>query len=541
MLKKYILFFILGIQGFAFFSCSENKNQPENNLFPVKRIAVIPQPISSEHGKNNIALPTKIKISRDLAAIPLQFLEQTIAEIGTEFETTANDDAYIQIIKDLNLKSEEYRLIINEKSCTLHYSTQQGLLWGVHTLRQILLQHAVSEKGTKNIPIITISDVPKKEWRGFHIDLARHMFTIQHLKRLIDQLSFYKINKLQLHLTDDQGWRIEIKKYPPLTEIGAWRPYDRYDFELVEKAKTDKSFAIDPRFIRNINEYGGFYTQLEIKDLIEYAAERGIETIPEIDMPGHFTAAIRAYNDLSCTNQPGWQTDFSDPICAGKRYNYPMIKDIIKEVADLFPSKYFHIGGDEVDKTQWKSCPNCQALISSENLKGVDGLQNYFIKEMSDYTHSLGKEVMAWDDAFIPEAPQNLLYTYWRDWMKNTPYGPAQITQKGFDIIFMEWGRFYLSATPSDDHLKRLYTFNLAQDFPGVVNNKVKGYQACVWTERIPNEIKLGHHIFPTLQAFTEVAWGSSTSDWQSFASKLTWHLNYLEKQGFAVRHPTNQ
>lgn len=533
LFRRSILLFLACSNFLLGYSCTEKNDLPKEQIM-VSRVSLIPLPTTVTHGRYNIEIPKNVAISSSMTGIERDLLSETLSTIGVSSTSTDNMSAYIRVASDNTLKKEGYRITVEDDGCTIYYSTPEGRLWGVQTMRQILLQNTTTKDGRKSIPILLVEDSPKKEWRGFHLDLSRHMFTMSHIKKIVDVLSFYKINKLQLHLTDDQGWRIEIKQYPPLTEIGGWRKFDEYDHRLIEKAKTDESFKIDTRFIRGTDEYGGFYTQNELKELIAYATSRGIEVIPEIDMPGHFTSAISAYKDLSCLGTTGWGTEFSDPICAGKTENYPFLKSILKEVAELFPSKKFHLGGDEVEKTRWKACPHCQELIRKEGLNGVDGLQNYFIKEMADYVRSLGKEVMAWDDAFIEKEPQDLLYTYWRDWLSDQP---GKITQAGYPIVFMEWGRFYLSATPSDIHLKSLYEFTFQPQFKGVVESNVIGFQACIWTEMIPNETKLGHHMFPALQAFSEVAWGSQRS-WSSFQTRIPWHLKWLEQSGFATRKP---
>lgn len=524
-----------GIATLTMSACSDNDNDYDGGRnLPITRVSIIPMPVSLVHGHTNISIPKDVTISNELKGINAELLKGALSEVTNSVSESANGSAFIQIHTDQSLKEEGYKIIVNDDGCHIYYNSPVGLLWGVQTMRQILVQRSASN-GYNSIPRLTLSDTPKKAWRGFHIDVARHMFSMEYLKKIVDQLSFYKINKLQIHLTDDQGWRIEIKKYPELTSIGGWREFDKYDKECIEKAKTDNSYTIDTRFIRNNNEYGGFYTQAELADLIAYATDRGIEVIPEIDMPGHFSAGIKAFPKLSCTGEAGWGEEFSYPVCAGKTENYQFFKDIIDEVAALFPSTHFHIGGDEVEKDNWTKCPDCQKLIRDKNLINVDGLQNYFIKHMADYVRTQkGKEVMAWDDAFIEREPQELIYTYWRDWKNKQP---GMITQQGFPLIFMEWGRFYFSATPSDEHLKSLYEFEFEPQFKGIVKNNVLGYQACVWTEMIPNEEKFGEHVFPSLQAFAELSWGSPR-DWSSFSSRIPWHLKWLKDNGISPRTP---
>ncbi len=529
------LFILLTAQLFPLVSCADNADNVPRQL-PLSRVSVIPLPQTLIHEAGNVALPQQVSVSTGLTGMPATLLKESLTAVmgGAPAEAT-NEQAFIRVFTDNTLPEEGYRIQVDETGCNLYYRTQEGLLWGVQTLRQIVLQHKVSDDGTRSIPMLILTDSPQKTWRGFHLDVSRHMFTPEFLKKVVDCLSFYKINKLQFHLNDDQGWRVEIRKYPELTTIGGWREFDEYDKRCIELAHTDRTYEIDSRFVRNGNEYGGYYTRDELKDLIAYATARGIEVIPEIDMPGHFSSAIRAFPFLSCTGEAGWGDEFSWPVCAGQTDNYSFYTDIIDEVADLFPGRYFHIGADEVEKDNWKVCPHCQALIREKGLMNVDGLQNYFVRHMADYVRSeKGKQVMAWDDAFIARDPQDLLYTYWRDWLADQP---GKITQQGLPIVFMEWGRFYLSATPSDRHLKSLYEFEFEPQFPGVVQSNVVGFQACVWTEMIPNERKFGQHVFPALQAFSEVAWGSER-DWEGFTTRLPWHLGWLTQNGFYSRTP---
>lgn len=517
------------------YACSED----EDNTVAVQyasRVAIVPQPVSVSYGSNDILLPYEISISTDIKENYYSLLQTTLYHVlGRDAEITSvhDEQAFIRVVQDDKLKAEEYKLNVDETGIRIVYASSQGLLWGIQTLRQIILQGVESASGI-NIPKITVFDRPKMEWRGFHIDVARHMFSLDYLKKVVDELSFYKINRLQMHLTDDQGWRIEIKKYPALISEGAWRKFDKYDLECIEKAKTDSSFAIDERFVRNGNEYGGYYTQEQLKEFIQYAADRGIDIIPEIDMPGHMSSAVKAFPHLSCRGGVGWGEEFSHPICAGKVQNYGMLKDIVTEVADLFPGQYFHLGADEVEKTSWKTCPDCQALIRNKNLEDTDDLQNYFVHEMADFIREKGKIPMAWDDAFYDKNPQQLVYTFWRDWKAEQV---AEMTQRGFPVIFMEWGRFYLSAEPSDRLLKELYNFDFLPHFRGVVKRNIKGFQACVWTELIPNESKMGEHLFPSVLAFAELSW-SQLADWDSFVNRLPVHLDHLKDVGMNYRTP---
>lgn len=532
--KKNLIILFVGMLIYTCFSCSKNDNI-ENKNIPLSKVSLIPLPLTLQYGDNNLQLTKEITTSRKIEGIPYELLKSTLVQVLgiTDVSNVTNEEAFIRVTQDNTLSEEGYRINIDD-NINISYKTSAGLLWGIQTLRQILLQNKTIQNSSVSIPRLTISDAPQKVWRAFHIDLARHMFSLSFLKKVIDMLSFYKINKLQLHLTDDQGWRIEIKKYPALAAQGGWREFDEYDKRCIELSGTNTDYTVDSRFIRNNSEYGGYYTQEEMKDFITYSTKRGIDVIPEIDMPGHFLAAIRVFPELSCTGQAGWGNEFSYPLCAGKTEIYVLLKNIINEVIALFPSQYFHIGADEVETDNWKKCEHCQKLIKEKNLKNVDGLKNYFVGQMADYVRSKGKTVMAWDDAYVSSAPQDLLYTYWRDWLPNEA---GEITQKGYPLVFMEWGHFYLSGTPSDEQLKSLYQFTLEPQFQGIINNKLLGYQACVWTEMIPNEKKIGQHIFPSLQAFSELTWGSERN-WSNFTGRLPWHLTWLTQNGIHSQTP---
>lgn len=470
-------------------------NEEPAKSYPLTRVSLIPQPKTLTYGDKNVAVPT------------------------------------IKETKDASLGEEEYKIAVTAEAINLSYGSELGLIWGRQTVEQIVGQQTEVD-GKQTIPLLSISDAPRYGWRSFHLDVARHMYKVDFLKKLVDCLSFYKINHLHLHLTDDQGWRIEIKKYPELTQEGAWRTFDKYDQECINLAQSDAAYAIDSRFIRNGNEYGGYYTQNQLKDLVAYANERGIDVIPEIDMPGHLTSAIKCYPNMQCNGTTGWGTEFSYPICAGRDENVEILKNIFDEVMEIFPGKYIHLGADEVNKDPWKSCEKCKAKMRAHNLKDVEALCNFFVKEIADYLKSKGKTVMAWDDAYYDNDPQDLVYTFWRDWL---PQSPATITSHGKKMVFMEWGHFYLSGRPSDTQLKNLYNFSPDNDFPGIKADNMLGYQACVFTETIPNAVILGRHVFPSLQAFSELTWSEKRS-WDSFVTRLPWHLKWVQRKGVTVR-----
>ena len=417
-IKRSGILFLLGIGAITSLSCNDNDNGGYPERVPT-RLSVMPLPERVDYKESVVTLPQNVTVSQNIPASTSQLLKSTLEEkLSLSASDASNDHAFIRVKQESDLAKEAYRLTVTKEGACIYYSTETGLLWGIQTLRQALEQANFFTSGnSKYLPMVDIKDAPKYDWRGFHIDVVRHMFTVDYLKKVIDCLSFYKINKLHLHLTDDQGWRIEVKKYPLLTQEGSWRDFDEYDKRCVELSQQDYNYEIDPRFVRNGSQYGGHYTQEEMKGLVSYALERGIDIVPEIDMPGHFSAAIKVYPELSCTGEAGWGEEFSYPICPSRPENYQFVQSIIDEMVEIFPSEYFHIGADEVEKDNWEQCEVCQQLMQQEGYQKVDELQNRFVKIMTNYVKGKGKKVMGWDDAFLEKDPQDLIYTYWRDWV----------------------------------------------------------------------------------------------------------------------------
>jgi hexosaminidase len=496
------------------------------------------EPISASHQLTIIPEPTKIEYSSAMTAIPssagisTDIPENAFALLQNELPTAKrekNDKAFIRIATDKTLGEEAYKLSVKKGCVTITSSSDKGTLWAVQTLRQMLDEMKYANVNWNNsIPQVEISDAPQFGWRGFHIDVSRHMFTIDCLKKVVDCLSFYKINHLQIHLTDDQGWRIEVKSHPELTAKGAWRDFDNNDSACLAQGMT-----IDPKFIKN-GQYGGYYTQDEIRGLISYATERGVEIVPEIDMPGHFSAAIKSNPQLSCTGNTGWGKEFSYPMCPSKETSYTFVEDILNEMTALFPSKYFHIGADEVEKDNWRKCPDCQAMIKAKGYTGVSDLQDMFVTRVTKYLQAKGKNVITWDDAFSSAAPAGLTYMFWRGWL---PERAGEIAKAGSPEVFTDCNTFYLSSETSDKHLKNLLLFDRSEKYSSLTNNDIMGYQSCVWTEEIPNEKVLCRHIFPAMQAYSEVAWGCQQRNWDNFCKSINqWHLLWLTAHGLTYR-----
>ena len=506
---------------------------------------IVPQPnqLVPKEGRFELSNKVRLVVPSDAPEVKkvadgfAEQLKQTAGISLTEAESVDGKPAISFVLQE-GMPKEGYKLSVTPTLITVTASQPNGFFYGVQTIYQLLppavYGKELKKKADWSVPAVEIEDAPRFVHRGLMLDVCRHYAPIEYIYKFIDLLAMNKMNVFHWHLTDDQGWRIEVKKYPLLTQEGSWRDFDEYDKRCVELSQQDYNYEIDPRFVRNGSQYGGHYTQEEMKGLVSYALERGIDIVPEIDMPGHFSAAIKVYPELSCTGEAGWGEEFSYPICPSRPENYQFVQSIIDEMVEIFPSEYFHIGADEVEKDNWEQCEVCQRLMQQEGYQKVDELQNRFVKIMTNYVKGKGKKVMGWDDAFLEKEPQDLIYTYWRDWL---PDQPGKITQKGYPIIFMEWSRFYLSATPSDEGLSSLYNFEFEPQFPGIVKQNVLGFQACVWTEMIPNERKFGQHVFPSLQAFSELAWGSSRN-WIDFTNRLKWHVKWLNANGFYFTKP---
>ena len=303
---------------------------------------------------------------------------------GFSVREAQTGDIYLYV-DTLTMRPNEYELIVTAQKAELKSGSYPAMITAIQTLRQLLPAEIESTEvlsGMKwTIPTVEIKDAPRFEWRGLMLDVSRHFYTPEEIKELLDLMTLYKLNKFHWHLTDDQGWRIEIKQYPLLTEKGAWRTFNNHDFECKERevSEMNPDFKIPNEHLRIDQKgdtlYGGFYTQDEIRDIVRYAQIRGIDVIPEIDMPGHFLAAITSYKGISCSDQPGWGAMFSSPVCPGKESALTFCKNIYSEIFDLFPYEYVHLGADEVEKTNWKKCPDCQKRIKAEKLKSEDELQ----------------------------------------------------------------------------------------------------------------------------------------------------------------------
>jgi len=447
----------------------------------------------------------------------------------------------IALVYDQTITAPEgYRLTVTPQRVTLAAKEPAGMFRAVQTIRQ-LLPPTIEKPGRAaqlRLPAVQIQDQPAYAWRGMHLDVARHFFSVAYLKKYIDLLALYKFNKLHLHLTDDQGWRIEIKKYPELTTQGAWRALNNQDSACLKKAPDNPDFALDPRHLRQRNgrtEYGGFYTQQQLRDIIAFAAARHIEIIPEVDMPGHMMAALRAYPNLSCTGSATWGKEFSVPLCPCNESTYTFAENVLSEVAALFPSKYVHIGADEVEKTTWAQASACTELMRREGIKDANGLQSYFVRRIERFLQAKGKQMIGWDEVLDGGVDAAATVMYWRTWV---PTAPVRAARNGNQVIMTPNNPLYFDYLPDKNSLAHVYELVVTPPELGPQEaNAILGAQANLWTEMVPSENRADYLVLPRMTALAEVVW-SNKRDYAGYLQRLKQHYPRLAQLGVHYRVP---
>ncbi|RXJ49924.1 family 20 glycosylhydrolase [Gelidibacter gilvus] len=495
------------------YSCETVKTR----TFTAEEVSIVPKPSEMviEEGSFTFTEDTKISVENDNqkpAAKYLSDLFENAAGYALSIIDT-REDRGVAFLNDDKIASEAYTLEVTPKKITIKASDAAGYFYGVQTLRQLLppsIEIENSDEDNWVIPSIKIKDNPRFAWRGMHMVFSRHFFSLEEVKIFLNYMALYKLNTYHMHLTDDQGWRIEIKKYPLLTEKGAWRVESSHDIACNELAKTDPSYIIDEQHYHSREGqkmYGGFFTQDDIKEIIAYAAERQIEVIPEIDMPGHFKSAIDNYPYLSCTGEAGWGELFSTPACLGKESTYEFTKNILSEIVELFPSEYIHIGGDEVNIQSWKECPLCQQAIKDNNLKNEHELQSFFNREIEDFLKSKGKRLMGWDEIVEGGLSEDATMMWWRNW---APTMRDIAANNGNDMVLTPCFEYYFDAQHDVTPFEKVYKYEpIPEGFTEDQAKHILGVQANLWSEMIPNFKRLEYMAFPRLLALAETAWTS--------------------------------
>jgi|GEM_PF-22297 len=452
--------------------------------------------------------------------------------------TTGN----ITLTYDASIEKDGYQVNISAKGVTLSAGTAAGMFMAVQTIRQLLPSAIEKANGStvKNVslPCLEIKDHPAFAWRGIHIDVSRHFFSLSYLEKLVDLMALYKLNKLHLHLTDDQGWRIEIKKYPKLTAEGAWREFNNQDSACLKYAKDNPDFAIDPSHIIHKDGkqlYGGFYTQQQMKAFVAYAASRHIDIIPEVDMPGHMMAAINSYTWLSCDSTSYFGKLFSKPICPCSEATMQFAKDIYSEIMDVFPSEYIHIGGDEVDRTWWAQSATCKAMMEEKGMKTTAELQAWFIREMEQFFISKGRKLIGWDEILEGGVSKSAAIMYWRTWV---PKAPQEAAQHGNKVIMSPGNPLYFSETPDKNSLPAVYNYEIIPKGLSTTETKnIIGAQGNLWSEYIPTEQRADYLYMPRMMALAEITW-SGKKEYSSFLNRLNAQYKRLDVLKVSYRLP---
>jgi hexosaminidase len=514
---------------------------------------IIPRPQSLEVQKGQVTInrQTRLLIKDEGDRAAADFFNNYLDEVyGFRLTISSADQKgnYVMLQTRKFIQAPEkdsYELQSDKTGVRIEGDSYAGTFYGVQTLIQLL---PTTRTNSLKIPLVIVKDAPRFDYRGLHLDVARHFFPVDFIKKYIDYIALHKMNYFHWHLTDDQGWRIEIKKYPRLTQVGGWR-----------------NGTIIGRFPGTGNDglrYGGFYTQDQIREVVEYAARRHITVVPEIELPGHASAAIAAYPILSCfpmeSTQPnrgtawagpttgkqvqqGWGV-FDDVFCAGKETTFQFLQDVMDEVLTLFPSKLIHVGGDECPKVNWKRCPMCQIRMKDNQLKDEHELQSYFIQRMEKYLNTKGREIIGWDEILEGGLAPNAAVMSWRG-----EEGGIAAAQQKHKVVMTPGGWMYFDHTQSMNEdsvtiggyttVEKVYSYN---PVPALLNAEearyIMGAQANLWTEYIKNYKKLEYMLLPRLSALSEVLWtDSSLKSWADFEPRLLaqfrrydlWGANY--------------
>jgi hexosaminidase len=449
------------------------------------------------------------------------------------------------------LPPEGYRLSVAKDGIGIVAGGEAGAFHARTTLRQLVPAEALATTGaggaatgtkTWAIPCVEIVDQPRFFWRGFMLDVGRHFFPVETVKRFIDELAFHKLNVFHWHLTEDQGWRIEIRRHPELTEIGAWRP-DTMVGQLAEN-------GVVPEHFDGVR-HGGFYTQQQVRDVVAYAAERHVTVVPEIEMPGHAQAALAAHPELSCTGGPfrvsGTWGIHREVFCAGNDAVFRLLEDVIDEVAPLFPGTFFHIGGDECPKVRWKACPKCQAKMRAEGLADEHALQSWFVRRAEQMLTARGKRLIGWDEILEGGLAPDATVMSWRG-----IEGGVEAARQGHDVVMSPTTHCYLDFRQAEDAarepltinaflpLEKVYSYEpVPAELTAAQAKHVLGVQGNLWTEYIATPEHAEYMAWPRACALAEAGWSpAGVRSWDDFRARLAAHLPRLDALGIRYRTP---
>ena len=529
-------------------------------LYPTISTAVInliPQPSQLDIGAGYFILTENSKIAvtpeTELIGLYLAGIVNKHTGMKPSVVPLSNRDDQNLIILTIDSLTESgaegYHLNIDEKLLLLSAANPAGVFYGCQTLRQLLPRtphetEQVKQSGTWQIPTLKISDSPRFAWRGMMLDVSRHFFPKEFIKELIDYLAYHKLNTFHWHLMDDQGWRVEIKQYPKLTEIGAWRVEREgqlwHQRSLQEPGETAT--------------YGGYYTQEEIREIVAYAKERFITIVPEIEMPAHITCALAAYPELSCTGgpftvPPGSIWPLKDIYCAGRETTFQFLENVLTEIIDLFPGTYIHVGGDEANKGEWEKCDSCQTRIATEGLQDEAELQSYFIRRIERFLKSKDRKLIGWDEILEGGLAPDAAVMSWRG-----TKGGIAAARAGHEVVMSPVSHCYLNCYQGELYLEplgqsrylplsKVYSFDPVPDQLTAEQARfIIGAQANLWAEFVPTPEHAEYMLFPRLSALSEVLWSpESTRDWEAFRHRIIDFMPFYEFYGINYSTSSNQ
>lgn len=496
-------------------------------------VAIIPRPMEIKPAEGEWKPPANVLIGVELADDETRAIARQLAELfpgATQIDLPGGGGSrasectiYLKLSPiSLNLGDDAYVLEIGAKGISLIGSDAAGLFHGVQTIRQLMFD----AKGGA-LPAMQIRDRPRFAHRGLLLDCCRHFMSKEFVKRYIDLMAYHKLNVLHWHLTDDQGWRIEIKRYPKLTEVGAWR-----------KATRPSETPVDAQ-----GRYGGYYTQDDIREIVAYAKARYVMIVPEIEMPGHSMAALASYPELACTAKPfevatQWGV-YDDVFCAGDDLVFAFIENVLTEVMDLFDSPYIHIGGDECPKTRWKECPKCQARKRALELKDENELQSFFIRRVGVFLAMHGRRLIGWDEILEGGLPPTVIVQCWR----GMDYAVAAVRNHDDVIVsptshcYLDYWQNNLPGEPTDRgfiSLEKTYSLEpVSPELTPPQARRVIGVEGNMWTEHAPPAL-VDRQVFPRLCAIAEVGWSPAERDWVDFSRRMTAHYARLDQMKVA-------
>ena len=515
-------------------ACSENKQPQPFSVIPM------PNDVTLAEGSFNVAgaLVSYDEGLDEASAKAIDRFVQTLMTV-TGKPMNGKGDGMIRFALNPNLGAEEYFLKVTTAGVDVEASAFGGFFYAIQTLKQMLPAEVYGGKKANAawlLPCVTILDAPRFDYRGIHLDACRHFWSIEETKRYIDIAAAYKINRLHWHLTEDQGWRMEIKKYPKLTEIGAWR----------------NGTCIGKDFDSNDGiRYGGFYTQDQMREIVAYAAERNIIVIPEVDLPGHMVAALAAYPELGCTGGPyevwtRWGVA-DDVLCVGKEETFTFLEDVLTEMMDIFPSEYIHIGGDECPKVRWENCPLCQARIKELGLKAHGSfsaeqeLQCYVTARIQQFLNDHGRKIIGWDEILEGDLAPGATVMSWRG-----TEGGIQAAKQGFDVVMSPNSHMYIDYYQSRERdkeplciggylpVERVYSYEPYDGMAPGTEDHILGVQANLWTEYIGTDEFLEYMLLPRMCALSEVQWcNADRKDYARFDAALDHTFQMLDVMGY--------